>query len=64
MTPHTTITLRKESHYGSTFYYVVEPQLADHIKSLTSRKTLTDYDMQALRGLGFTFRLQDEQLPA
>ncbi len=57
------ITLRKESHYGSTFYYVVDETKAQPIRMLTGRKTLTDTDMAALKTLGFTLRLQDEQLP-
>jgi len=63
MNNDTIITLRKESHYGSTFYYVVDETKAQPIRMLTGRKTLTDTDMAALRTLGFTFRLQDEQLP-
>ena len=63
MNNDTIITLRKESHYGSTFYYVVDEAKAQPIRILTGRKTLTDTDMAALRTLGFTFRLQDEQLP-
>jgi len=63
MNNDTIITLRKESHYGSTFYYVVDETKAQPIRMLTGRKTLTDTDMAALRTLGFTFRLQDEPLP-
>jgi hypothetical protein len=63
MINETIITLRKESHYGSTFYYVVDETKAQPIRMLTGRKTLTDTDMTALKMLGFTCRLQDEQLP-
>jgi hypothetical protein len=52
-----------ESHYGSTFYYVVDETKAQPIRMLTGRKTLTDTDMASLKTLGFTLRLQDEQLP-
>lgn len=63
MDNNTIITLRKESHYGATFYYVVDEAKAQPIRMLTGRKTLSDGDMSALQTLGFTFRLQDEQLP-
>jgi hypothetical protein len=61
---HTTIMLRRESHYGATFYYVVDEYLNQHIKALTKRKSITDSDMISLQALGFTFRLQDEPLPS
>ena len=62
--PHTTILLRLESHYGSTFYYVVDDYLNHHIKALTGRKSITDSDMLSLQALGFKLRIQDEPLPA
>jgi hypothetical protein len=62
-TTHTTIELRSESHYGSTFYYVVDDYLNHYIKALTGRKSITDSDMLSLQALGFTFRLRDEALP-
>jgi hypothetical protein len=61
---HTTVELRRESHYGSTFYYVVDEYLNQHIKTLTGRKSITDSDMLSLQALGFTFRLQSEPLPS
>lgn len=61
---HTTVELRREAHYGSTFYYVVDEYLNQHIKTLTGRKSITDSDMLSLQALGFTFRLQDEPLPS
>ena len=63
MINETIITLRKEQHYGATFYYVVDEEQNEAIKTLTNRKTISDTDMLALRTLGYTLRLQDEQLP-
>lgn len=46
-----------KSNYGSDHTYICDPDIASSIQMLTSRKTLTDFDMQALRKLGHEFVL-------
>ena len=46
-----------KNNWGSDHTYICDPDIASSIQMLTSRKTLTDYDMQALRKLGHEFVL-------
>jgi|TARA_A100000172_G_scaffold39030_1_gene23813 hypothetical protein len=46
-----------KNNFGSDHTYIVDPDIASSIQMLTSRKTLTDFDMQALRKLGHEFVL-------
>ena len=46
-----------KNNWGSDHTYICDPDLASAIQTLTSRKTLTDYDLQALRKLGHEFVL-------
>ena len=46
-----------KNKWGSDRTYICDPDLASAIQTLTSRKTLTDYDLQALRRLGHEFVL-------
>ena len=46
-----------KNSWGSDYTYICDPDLASAIQTLTSRKTLTDYDLQALRKLGHDFIL-------
>ena len=46
-----------KNNWGSDHTYICDPDIASSIQTLTSRKTLTDYDMQALRKLGHEFVL-------
>ena len=46
-----------KNNWGSNHSYICDPDLASAIQTLTSRKTLTDYDLQALRKLGHEFVL-------
>ena len=57
------ITIRRQSHYGSTFYYVVDAVKASHFQTLTGKKTLSKSDMQALKALGFKLCLHEDPLP-
>ena len=46
-----------KNNWGSDHTYICDPDLASAIQTLTGRKTLTDYDLQALRKLGHEFVL-------
>jgi hypothetical protein len=46
-----------KNNWGSDHTYICNPDLASAIQTLTGRKTLTDYDLQALRKLGHEFVL-------
>lgn len=48
-----TIEVTKKEVYGNTLTYVVDESIRSSIKKLTGRKTLTDYDIEALKELGF-----------
>ena len=46
-----------KNNHGSDHTYICDPDIASSIQMLTKRKTLTDYDLQALRKLGHEFVL-------
>ena len=46
------IHVKVKSVYGNDLIYVVEPEAADFIRTLTGKKTVSEYDIEALRGLG------------
>jgi hypothetical protein len=48
-----TIEIKKKEVYGNTLTYVVNEKTRNSIKKLTGRKTLTSYDIEALKELGF-----------
>ena len=48
-----TIEVERKEVYGNTLTYVVDESIRNSIKKLTGRKTLTDYDVEALKELGF-----------
>ena len=48
-----TIEVERKEVYGNTLTYVKEESVRNSIKKLTGRKTLTDYDIEALKELGF-----------
>jgi hypothetical protein len=50
-----TIKFYRDRVYGVIKNYVKDPEVANAITMLTSRKTLTEQDMKALELLGFTF---------
>lgn len=48
-----TIEVTQKEVYGNTLTYVKEESVRNSIRKLTGRKTLTDYDIEALKELGF-----------
>ena len=53
-----TIEVKRKEVYGNTLTYVVNEKTRESIKKLTGRKTLTDYDIEALKELGFTLVIE------
>jgi len=53
-----TIEVTKKEVYGNTLTYVADESIRNSIKKLTGRKTLTDYDIEALKELGFVLVLK------
>jgi hypothetical protein len=48
-----TIEVERKEVYGNTLTYVKEESVRNSIRKLTGRKTLTYYDVEALKELGF-----------
>jgi hypothetical protein len=46
------IHVKVKSVYGNDLIYVVEPGARASIRLLTGKKTVSAYDIEALRGLG------------
>jgi hypothetical protein len=59
-----TIEVTRKEVYGNTLTYVADESIRNSIKKLTGRKTLTDYDVEALKELGFVLirRYDSERL--
>ena len=53
-----TIEVTQKEVYGNTLTYVKEESVRNSIRKLTGRKTLTDYDIEALKELGFVLVLK------
>lgn len=53
-----TIEVTQKDVYGNTLTYVADAAVQRSIQKLTGRKSLTDSDIQALKELGFTFKLK------
>ena len=53
-----TIEVTRKEVYGNTLTYVADESVRNSIKKLTGRKTLTDYDIEALKELGFVLVLK------
>ena len=53
-----TIEVTQKEVYGNTLTYVADESVRNSIKKLTGRKTLTDYDIEALNELGFVLVLK------
>ena len=53
-----TIEVIRKDVYGNTLTYAADAAVQRSIQKLTGRKSLTDSDLQALKELGFTFRLK------
>ena len=53
-----TIEVTQKEVYGNTLTYVSDESIRNSIRKLTGRKTLTDYDIEALKELGFVLVLK------
>ncbi|MDB4761466.1 hypothetical protein OAG04_00480 [bacterium] len=53
-----TIQVEKKEVYGNTLTYVKKESVRNSIKKLTGRKTLTYYDIEALKELGFVLVIE------
>lgn len=53
-----TIEVERKEVYGNTLTYVKNESVRNSIKKLTGRKTLTDYDIEALKELGFVLVIE------
>ena len=53
-----TIEVERKEVYGNTLTYVKKESVRNSIKKLTGRKTLTSYDIEALKELGFVLVLK------
>ena len=53
-----TIEVTQKEVYGNTLTYVKEESVRNSIRKLTGRKTLTSYDIEALKELGFVLVLK------
>lgn len=52
------ILVERKQVYGNTLTYVKDESVRNSIKKLTGRKTLTNYDIEALNELGFVLVVQ------
>jgi|TARA_B100000900_G_C20259435_1_gene585346 type I site-specific restriction endonuclease len=55
-----TIEVERKEVYGNTLTYVKKESVRNSIRKLTGRKTLTDYDIEALKELGFVLVVEQE----
>ena len=55
------ITVKIKNRYGNEDI-IVTSEHAEHIRKLTRRATLSPYDIEALKALGFTIVLQAESV--
>ena len=53
-----TIEVTQKEVYGNTLTYVTDESVRNSIRKLTGRKTVTDYDIEALKELGFVLVLK------
>jgi len=53
-----TIEVERREVYGNTLTYVKNESVRKSINKLTGRKTLTDYDVEALKELGFVLVIE------
>ena len=52
------IDVERKQVYGNTLTYIKEESVRNSVKKLTGRKTLTYYDIEALKELGFTLVIE------
>jgi hypothetical protein len=53
------IHVKVKSVYGNDLMYVVEPGKANLVRLLTGKKTVSNQDIYALRGLGIEVKRND-----
>jgi len=53
-----TIEVERKEVYGNTLTYVRKESVRKSIQKLTGRKTLTYYDIEALKELGFVLVIE------
>jgi hypothetical protein len=56
-----TIEVETKEVYGNTLTYVRKESVRNSIRKLTGRKTLTDYDVEALKELGFVLVINEKR---
>ena len=56
-----TIEVERKEVYGNTLTYVTNESVRNSIKKLTGRKTLTDYDVEAHKELGFVLVINEKR---
>ncbi len=56
-----TIEVERKEVYGHTLTYVKNESVRKSINKLTGRKTLTDYDVEALKELGFVLVINEKR---
>ncbi len=56
-----TIEVERKEVYGNTLTYVQKESVRNSIKKLTGRKTLTHYDIEALKELGFVLVINEKR---
>ena len=56
-----TIEVERKEVYGNTLTYVQNESVRNSIKKLTGRKSLTDYDVEALKELGFVLVINEKR---
>ena len=56
-----TIEVKRKEVYGNTLTYVQKESVRNSIKKLTGRKTLTHYDIEALKELGFVLVINEKR---
>ena len=56
-----TIEVERKEVYGNILTYVKEESVRNSIRKLTGRKALTDYDIEALKELGFVLVINEKR---
>ena len=56
-----TIEVERKEVYGNTLTYVANESVRNSIKKLTGRKSLTYYDIEALKELGFVLVINEKR---
>tara|TARA_R110002073_G_scaffold164115_1_gene320300 strand:+ start:2194 stop:2376 length:183 start_codon:yes stop_codon:yes gene_type:complete len=56
-----TIEVIRKEVWGNELTYVKEESVRNSIRKLTGRKSLTDYDVEALKELGFVLVINEKR---